>query len=95
MLKVGPLQNSSGSTDFLGSLQHMLTGIQLVIPSALCQELLMVAELDDLTGLDDRDLIGIPNGGKAMGDDEYGLAVHQAVQALLDFLLREGRQDLL
>ena len=50
----------------------------------------MVAELDDLTGLDDRDLIGIPNGGKAMGDDEYSLAVHQAVQALLDLLLGPG-----
>lgn len=50
----------------------------------------MVAELDDLTGLNDRDLIGIPNGGKAMRDDEYGLAVHQAVQALLDLLLGPG-----
>ena len=77
----------------------MLTGIQLVIPAALCQELLMVAELDDLTGLNDCDLIAVckgdipdiagrraalPEEGTARRREYYSCRKHCAEQYPLD-----------
>ena len=50
----------------------------------------MVAELNDFAALDDRNFVGIPNGGEPVGNDEYGFSVHQTIQTLFDLLLGSG-----
>ena len=48
----------------------------------------MTALLDDGAVLHHQDAVGVPYGGKAVGDDKAGAALHQRVHGLLDFQLR-------
>src|ERR1700730_6208157 len=50
----------------------------------------MGATLDDLTLLDDEDLVGAADGGEAVGDHEGGPALHEVAQAVLDHGLGLG-----
>ncbi len=51
---------------------------------------LVGAAFDDLSLLDDEDLVGAADGGEAVGDDEGGAALHQVAQAILDHGLGLG-----
>ena len=51
-----------------------LAGVELVIEAALGQQFLMGAALDDLTVIDDQNLVGIPNRAQTVGGDEAGTA---------------------
>ena len=50
----------------------------------------MRAALDDAAPLQDEDLVGVPDGAQALGDDEGGPPGHQGAQRLLDLLLGLG-----
>ena len=50
----------------------------------------MGALLDDVTVVEDDDLVGITDGGEAVGDDEGGAPLHDGVHALLHQLLSAG-----
>ena len=73
---------------FLAELR--LAGVQLVVSAALGDEAVMVAPLDDLSLLQNHNGFGIADGGKTVGDDENRAALHEAVHALFDELLRPG-----
>ncbi len=50
----------------------------------------MGALLDDVAGVDNEDLVGVLDGAEAVGNDEAGLALHQAPDGLLYLALGVG-----
>src|SRR5436853_6474219 len=53
------------------------------VVAVLLHELPVVAGFDKVALLEDDDAVSVNNGGKAMGDDEGGAALHEAVQRFL------------
>ena len=62
----------------------MLAGVEVVVAALESVERLVGAALDDVSLLDDQDLVGAADGGEAMGDDKGGAALHEEVEAVLD-----------
>lgn len=58
------------------SLQLEGTGVQLIVLSALCDEFLVAAALDNPSVVKHHDCIGVLNGGQTVSDDEHGSALH-------------------
>ena len=50
----------------------------------------MGAALDDAALVDDQDLVGLADGGQAVGDDQAGAAFERGVEGALDGVLRLG-----
>lgn len=50
----------------------------------------MGALLDDVTVVEDDDLVGITDGTQTVGDDEGGAPLHEGVHATLHHLLGTG-----
>ena len=67
-----------------------ISGIQLIIFSTLCHELLVIAALNDTSLFKDNDAITVADSGEAMRDNKCGSALHQAIHALLYDTLRTG-----
>src|SRR6185295_4141726 len=63
---------------------------ELGVAPAAGQELLVRAGFDNAAVLDDRDAVGMADGGEAVGDDKAGPAAHEAGQAPLDEPLALG-----
>ncbi len=61
-----------------------LAQVQVVVETFFIQQFLVGALLDDLAVIDHQDVVGIPDGAQAVGDDEAGASGHQAQQGLLD-----------
>jgi hypothetical protein len=59
-------------------------GPQLGVDAALGQQLLVRAFFDDMAFVHHDQPVHGGDGGQAVGNGNHGLAVHQAVQALLD-----------
>ena len=66
------------------------TGIELVVSSLLCKQIVVVAALDDLTVLQHHDGVGVADGGEAVGYHEGGAALHERIHSLLDEFLGAG-----
>ena len=91
-------RNTAGSGDFgLGGefftgideavhLEFVLFVVELFVAAVVCEEFVMRAALDDFAVLEDENLVGTPDGGQAMGDDEGGAALAQRRESVLDFL---------
>ena len=62
----------------------------MIIFSFEGEQLLVGALLDDASVVEDDDLVGIADGGEAVGNDESGAPLHDAVHAALDELLGTG-----
>ena len=58
--------------------------IQRAVEAAVCNELVVIALLDDVAVLEHQNGIGILNGREAMGDDEACTSLHQRIHSLLD-----------
>ena len=63
--------------------QFKSTGIQLVILAFLLHQGVVVASFQNMAVFHDHNQIGILNGGKTVGNDKDGAAVHQSVHAFL------------
>ena len=50
----------------------------------------MVAAFYDVAFAEDEDIVGVFDGGEAVGDDEGGAAFHEGVHGALDDLLGAG-----
>ena len=57
------------------------------IISVLCQKLLMRSLLDDLSVIQDKDLVGIADGGDAISNDKRRTAVIDIIKLLLNIAL--------
>ena len=55
-----------------------------------CQQLFMIALLDDVSVLHDQDQICIFDGGKSVGNDKTCSALHQIIHGFLDLNLGSG-----
>ena len=62
----------------------MLAFVELVVSPASSIERCVVASFHDTAALNDQDLIGRPNGRKAVSDDQGRAAAHQLTQPVLD-----------
>ena len=72
-----------------------IAGIELVIAALLGNEVVVRAALDDAALFQDHDAVCVADSGEAVGDDEAGAAVHQAVHAALHQSLGAGVDNLL
>ena len=79
---------SCGRTPLLLQLQPAC--IQLVIHSPLPYQALMVSPLSNTSMVQYHDSVGIADGGKPVGYDEYGPALHQLIHASLHHSLCPG-----
>ena len=70
--------------------QFELTGVELVVPALLFQQLIMAASFDDLPLFQHQDGLGVTHGGEAVGDDEDGPPIHQGIHPLFDQVLGAG-----
>jgi hypothetical protein len=61
-----------------------------VIEAALFEQRFVVALLNHSAIINDQDLIGVPDGAEAMGDDEAGATGHQTQKGRLNALLGAG-----
>src|SRR5258708_40292598 len=68
----------------LDGLACELAEVEVMIKTLLVEELLVGAFFDDFAVVDDEDLVGVADGGEAVGDDEGGAALHEAQQGFLD-----------
>ena len=50
----------------------------------------MAASFGDASAFEDEDLVGVADGGEAMGYDEAGAVFHEAVEGFLDEALGGG-----
>ena len=75
---------------FLELLLLELEGIEVVVTALLRQQLLVVTLLDDLSVGQQDDIIGMLDGGKAMGHDQHGADVLHLFQGVLDQHFRFG-----
>ena len=64
-------------------LHFIISGVQAV----LFQQILMGSPFSDPLAVDDDDLIGIPDGGKPVGDGDGGAVPGELLQAFLDVAL--------
>ena len=74
----------------LGDVALSLGGEELVVAAALGHELAVVAFLNELAVLQDRDLGGHGGGGEAVGNEDGGLVGAEAVELVEDLLLGHG-----
>src|SRR5699024_3660517 len=70
--------------------QFQFSGIQLVIRSFLCDQILMIASFNDPPMLQHHDRITVPDGRKPVGDDKDCTPLHQVIHSLLDNALCPG-----
>jgi len=71
-------------------LQFKCTGIQLVVLTLLCNQILMISAFNDLSVIQNNNHIGIFNGRKPVGDDKHRSAFHQSIHAALNNGFRSG-----
>lgn len=71
-------------------LQLKGTGAELVVVAPLSDEAVVDTALDDTTAAEHDDHVGAAHRGEAVGDDERGATLHQAVHAALDDGLGAG-----
>jgi hypothetical protein len=64
--------------------EAVLSGIEVEVSAVELVELVVGAAFDDATVFDDEDLVGLADGGEAVGDDEGGASLHEEVEAGLD-----------
>ena len=57
----------------------MLPRVEIVIAAAERKQLSVIAPLHDAALLDNQNLVGAPNGGEPVGDDERGASLHQLI----------------
>ena len=50
----------------------------------------MPAPFDDPAPVEHQDLVGVPHGGKPVGNDKAGALLHQALESLLDLAFGLG-----
>ena len=62
--------------------------VDLAVETALAQQLVVPAALDDAAALQHQDLVGRLHGAQPLGDDEGRAALHELRQRLLDQVLR-------
>lgn len=67
--------------------QFKCTGIQLIVLPLCRNEFIMCTTFNDMTMIQNNNDIGVFDGRKTMGNDEYGSAIHQSVHTSLDNLL--------
>src|SRR2546426_757828 len=72
----------------LGALPAKLQLVKLGIQTTQIQEFFMLATLDNLSVLHNKDDAGFLDGGKPVGDHDGSLSLHQAVQRFVDEFLR-------
>ncbi|MPM91461.1 hypothetical protein SDC9_138590 [bioreactor metagenome] len=61
--------------------------VEPAVDSAPCEKILVPSLLHDPAAVEDHNPVGIPYGGKAVGDDEGGPSLHGPVHGLLDLSL--------
>ena len=78
------MRKRSCAVSYYTLFQLECAGIKLIILSFLRDQLIMAAALNDAALLQNRDAVGIADGGQTVGDDEDGAPLHELVHALLD-----------
>ena len=71
--------------------------VEALVVAVLGEKLLVAASLHNLALVEDADLVGIADGGEAVGDGDSGAGLHEALQGLLHQALAlrvEGRSGL-
>src|SRR5580658_5342904 len=64
--------------------EGVLAGVEVIVTSARFQQLRMSAALLDKAAVDDQNLVGAPDGGKAVGNDECSAPTHKIGETFLD-----------
>ena len=67
-----------------------LAVVKVSVEFAQLHQFIMVTLLNDSAVFHHQDMVGVPDGGKPVGDDKAGTAFHQGIHCLLDFKLRAG-----
>ena len=62
--------------------------IKRAVKSALLKQLIVCARLGDLSVLNHQNIVSVLNGGKSVGDDKAGSALHQLGHRFLNLDLR-------
>ncbi len=76
-----------GKLSFLFAELHLM---QLEVKTTLGQELFVGADLANFAFIEHDDLVGLPDGGKTMGDDDRAATGDQLVDGFLDELFGFG-----
>lgn len=61
-----------------------LAVVELVVEALFIQELLVVTLLEDVAIFHDEDYVGLTDGGKSVGYDKAGSALHHLIKGFLD-----------
>mmetsp|Transcript_26216 Transcript_26216/g.53433 ORF Transcript_26216/g.53433 Transcript_26216/m.53433 type:complete len:214 (-) Transcript_26216:526-1167(-) len=69
------------------SLCQLVSNQRAVVPIVDTEQVFMLALLDDLAMSEDKNVVGIANGGQTMGDDDCRPPHHERVQRVLHKLL--------
>src|SRR6476661_4158069 len=72
------------------ALDLVLLGVEIVVAASRGVERCMRTAFDDSTAFHDKNLLGAPNGGEAMGDHKGSPAAHQITQSFLNERLGFG-----
>ena len=79
-----PVSFFLGQAPFSGLHALELAVVELGVEAACRQQLVVIALLHDVAVLHHKDDVGLPDGGKAVGHDEAGAALHHAGKGFLD-----------
>ena len=71
-------------------LPFKLAEIKVMVKTLRVKQLCMRTALDNLSLIDDQNLIGFPDGAQPVGNDKAGPSFHQPQHGFLDVLLRTG-----
>jgi hypothetical protein len=86
--KGSPLKKDGKCRPFF--LMRKLAAVKLGVESLFLQQLFVISLLYNMTIPHDEDQIRLLNGGKAMGHNEGGSALHHGIEGLLDPDFRTG-----
>src|SRR5688572_28121920 len=89
-MRQGARATTSGRPYKNGLLFHELALIEVVVQAAQLEQIVMSPTFDDAAFLHDADLIGVLDGTQAMGDDDRGATMQQALQRFLNQTFGEG-----
>ena len=70
-----------------GAPKRKLDPVKARVGAALCQQLIVGADLDDASGLDEEYLVGPPDRRKAVRDDQSRAPRQKPIESLLDHRL--------
>jgi hypothetical protein len=72
----------------LAFVEQSCAGAEFGVEAASLQEFLVFAAFDDFAVVEDEDLVGVADGGQAVGYNKAGAFLQEAVEGLLDEFLR-------